>query len=210
MFSSLKKSFTLIELLIVIAIIGILSAMVVVALNNARFKAKDSRVLSDLVQIRRLMEMFYGENSQGYLTFAGSGIVDPAIMCCSDSTATFCQPTGGPVGDPPPPPRPCQNMVNLPDETKQKVGKLAQDILNNTNSTYGLRMASSAKGVMAIAPVPSKFDNPGQPTLYTCFDSYSNIKTYGSVLNTYLATDPFWLAWDSCRLDQVGGVCACP
>lgn len=50
--SSNKKAFTLLELLIVIAIIGVLAAVVMGALNNSRDKAKDARTLSDVRQIQ--------------------------------------------------------------------------------------------------------------------------------------------------------------
>lgn len=58
-----KKGFTLIELLVVIAIIGLLSTLAVVALNNARQKARDARRLSDIKQIQTALELSYTNNS---------------------------------------------------------------------------------------------------------------------------------------------------
>lgn len=66
-----QKGFTLVELLVVIAIIGLLSTLAVVALNNARTKARDARRVSDIKQIQTALEMHYNDNGGYPLTAAG-------------------------------------------------------------------------------------------------------------------------------------------
>lgn len=56
-----KKGFTLIELLVVIAIIGLLSTLAVIALNNARAKARDARRISDIKQMQAALELYYND-----------------------------------------------------------------------------------------------------------------------------------------------------
>ena len=56
------KGFTLLELLVVIAIIGLLSTLAVVALGNARMKARDAKRISDLKQVSAALELYYDDN----------------------------------------------------------------------------------------------------------------------------------------------------
>ena len=60
-----KKGFTLIELLVVIAIIGLLSTLAVIALNNARGKARDAKRISDVKQLQSALELYYND-AAGY------------------------------------------------------------------------------------------------------------------------------------------------
>lgn len=64
-----KKAFTLIELLVVIAIIGLLSTISIIALNQARAKARDSKRLADIRQIRTALEVYFDKNGH-YPTYA--------------------------------------------------------------------------------------------------------------------------------------------
>ncbi|MDO8667511.1 MAG: prepilin-type N-terminal cleavage/methylation domain-containing protein [bacterium] len=72
---SKRAGFTLIELLVVIAIIGLLSTLAVVALNNARMKARDAKRVSDIKQIQTALELYYNDcNSYPDGTAAGQEV----------------------------------------------------------------------------------------------------------------------------------------
>ena len=78
-----KKGFTLIEMLIVIAIIGILASIVLVGLGPVQRNARDARRASDLRQIQTLLELCYAR--------AGSYPADIAvgtIQGCSGAANT--------------------------------------------------------------------------------------------------------------------------
>lgn len=68
-----NSGFTLIEMLVVIAIIGILSAAVLVALGPSRNKAKDSRIISDIQQARAMAEALYNPADANGDAYGGLG-----------------------------------------------------------------------------------------------------------------------------------------
>ncbi len=59
---NIKKGFTLIELLVVISIIGIMSSIVLSALNDARAKARDAQRIQSLKEIQKALTLYYDEN----------------------------------------------------------------------------------------------------------------------------------------------------
>lgn len=54
-----RSGFTLIEMLVVVAIIGLLSSTVLVGLSDARRRARDARRIADLRQIQNGLENLY-------------------------------------------------------------------------------------------------------------------------------------------------------
>src|SRR3990167_7525740 len=68
--SKAKKGLTLIELLIVIAIIGLLATLAIVSLTTAQQKARDTKRVADIKQLQNAVELFYSETTAYPLTTA--------------------------------------------------------------------------------------------------------------------------------------------
>jgi len=67
-----KKGFTLIEMLIVITIIGILSALILVGLSSFRMRGRDARRIADVRQAQNGLEIYYTKNLKYPTVAAGS------------------------------------------------------------------------------------------------------------------------------------------
>lgn len=61
---SIETGFTLVELLVIIAIIGLMAAIIVVGLNQSREKGKDARRVTDVKQLSNALEL-YGADHEG-------------------------------------------------------------------------------------------------------------------------------------------------
>lgn len=57
-----RKGFTLIEILIVVAIIGILASVVLVGLGPVQRRGRDARRISDLRQVQTGLELYYNKH----------------------------------------------------------------------------------------------------------------------------------------------------
>ena len=113
-----SKGFSLIELLIVIAIIGILSTIVLNSLSNARSRAYDSKVKQQLSSFRTAAEVYFSNQSpNGY----GPAVLGPA---CSAGIFDDFSPINGTPGI-------YLAVGNLPDGT--------QIVCNSNVSAYAVK-----------------------------------------------------------------------
>ena len=78
-----KKGFTLIELLVVIAIIGILAVVSTVSLTQARRRARDTKRVSDIQQMRNAL-VLYSNFRADYPAGAGVNLGEDAARCLDD------------------------------------------------------------------------------------------------------------------------------
>lgn len=80
----MKKGFTLVELLVVVAIIGILVGVVTIAINPAEMlkKSRDSKRLNDLASVRKAIDLALAQGG------ALSTVSCTAAAPCSSSTGT--------------------------------------------------------------------------------------------------------------------------
>ena len=76
----MKRGFTLVELLVVISIIGVLSALIISNLNDARARARDVRRKTNLNQLKTSLRLYYNDYQSypndafgRYLPYCGAG-----------------------------------------------------------------------------------------------------------------------------------------
>lgn len=70
-----NKAFTLIELIIVVAILGVLASMVIVNLTGPQKSARDARRQSDIKQYQTALEIYSIKKDSKYPSTGGSPVV---------------------------------------------------------------------------------------------------------------------------------------
>lgn len=94
-----QKGFTLVELLIVIAIIGLLATLAIVSLTAAQQRARDTKRVADLKAIQTAMELSWNE-SANYPALAATGTNTWAELSTVLSTFIGSLPTAPQDPDP--------------------------------------------------------------------------------------------------------------
>ncbi|QQS39540.1 type II secretion system protein [Candidatus Woesebacteria bacterium] len=83
-----KSAFTLIELLIVMAVLGLLTAMVMLTYPTSQEKARDTRRKSDIKQYQTAMEVYATRHNNLFAT--SSNAVANATTLCATFNLTSC------------------------------------------------------------------------------------------------------------------------
>lgn len=81
----MKKAFTLMELIIVIAILGILASIISANFLNSLKKGRDAKRKGDLEQIQRALEIYYEDNKAYPVT---SKVTFGSSLCHIDGCST--------------------------------------------------------------------------------------------------------------------------
>ncbi|TSA46386.1 type II secretion system protein [bacterium] len=79
-----EKGFTLIEMLVVVAVIGLLSSVILTALGPAKDKAKDSRIIQEVNQVRSIAETLYNGNYGALESLPSTNIRNLELKALSD------------------------------------------------------------------------------------------------------------------------------
>ncbi len=59
-----RRGFTLIEILVVVALLGLIASIILVSISNSRMKARDARRIADLREVMKALDLYCNENGQ--------------------------------------------------------------------------------------------------------------------------------------------------
>ncbi len=147
----LNRGFTLLELLIVIAIIAILSVALIIVINPAETlkKSRDANRISDLNTIKTALGIYLTSTTTPYL---GGNLADTSCGTLKSSTTTAIYTTDSSGWIP----------VNLNSLTSgSPISNLPQDPINDTTYGYWYKCNSAAKTFEVSTLLESAAYGPG-------------------------------------------------
>jgi prepilin-type N-terminal cleavage/methylation domain-containing protein len=86
----MKKGFTIIELVVVVAIIGVLSTVILASVTQYINKSKDANVIGNLAILVSAGEVYYNGNQSRYNGFCNSSVVTNAETEIPKSSLPSC------------------------------------------------------------------------------------------------------------------------
>ena len=104
-----KKAYTLIEMLMVVAIIGVLASSIIIGLGASRASARDARRITDLKNVQVVLELYY--NKYGF--YPRQGELATGSMSWSDF-----------------------NTIMTSKEVDLKINKLPRDPSSSSGKSY--------------------------------------------------------------------------
>ncbi len=93
-----KRGFTLIEVLTVITVVGLLSAMAFFAVNNVQGRARDAKRVADLDSLTKALDLYINQTGNSYpiaataICLDGSDIVNTTLAAASLSAGDIMDP----------------------------------------------------------------------------------------------------------------------
>jgi len=143
---SLKASFTLIEILVVVVIIGILSGIIIVGMSSTSQQARDSKRIAEMDTIRKDLWIATSMGSKGYPTTPIMGSLGYAnsgrAWCCVGTDDPYCANLNATLSD-----------FTLPRDPSYKTGSKEFCYMYKSNgTTFDLYTKLEGKGAISLSP----------------------------------------------------------
>jgi len=181
-----RNSFTVVELLLVIAIIGLIAAVIIVATIGARAKARDTKREAELDQIRKSLESYFIDKDKYPTTTDWISLEDES----NPETQTFIQKM-----------KPNYLSIIPRDPLYQPGGEYSYQYIATTTGSYILCVKEERGGFFCFSSATytgaHSAEKPGgagggnqTPDMISCIDDAERISAGGTVTFTAQWTDP--------------------